>query len=188
MKWLKRYSVFLVALLLVVCIYILLALINPTEVVDTIGVRNTYFLLFVFAAIGGLSTFTVGAFYTSFVTFVLGGSHPVLLSLVGGLGLLIGDTLFYFLGYGSRVSLTGVFKRSADRMSVWLSRQKSHIIMLFIFVYSAFTPLPSDILMISLSLVKYPYKKAVIPAVLGNITLLLLLSLMTVLGLSGLFV
>ncbi|MFP4119020.1 MAG: hypothetical protein ACLFTH_03110 [Candidatus Woesearchaeota archaeon] len=188
MKWLKHYSVFLIALFLVACIYLLLVLIDPIDVVDSIGVQNTYLFLFVFAAIGGLSTFTVGAFYSTFVTFILGGSHPVLLSFAGGLGLLIGDSLFYVLGLGSRTSLSGVFKKSADRISRWISGQKDPAIMLFIFLYSAITPLPSDLLMISLSLVKYPYKKAVVPAVLGNITLLLLLSLAALAGLGHLVV
>ncbi|MFW6378833.1 MAG: hypothetical protein ACOCZV_02320 [Nanoarchaeota archaeon] len=180
----RRYGVFLIALFLVACVYVVLSFIDPVGIVATLGVGNTYAFLFLFAAIGGLSTFTVGAFYTAFITFVLGGSHPLLLSLVGGIGLLLGDTVFYVLGAGSRSSLSGAFEKSAEHISSWLSRQKEVTIMLFIYLYSAITPLPSDILMISLSLLKYPYKKAVIPAVLGNITLLLLLSLVSLSGMG----
>ena len=188
MELFKRYGIFLIALLLVAGIYLLFSLINPSLIVGSLGVGNTYIFFFLFAAVGGLSTFTVGAFYSTFIMFVLGGSHPVLLSLVGGVGLFLGDTVFYVLGMGSRSSLSGMFEKSAAHISRWLSRQKDFTILLFIFLYSAFTPLPSDILMISLSLVKYPYKKAVLPAVLGNITLLLSLSLLATLGLSHLFV
>jgi len=63
-----------------------------------------------------------------------------------------------------------------NKVSSWIKKQSLYLVGFIIFAYNAFTPLPGDILNITLGLSGIRYKKIVIAIILGNITLLYLVA------------
>lgn len=159
-----------------------LAFIGPQSIVEWIGRDHGYAVAFVIAALGGVSTFTASSFYLTIVTFASGGLKPWLLALVAGTGITIGDSLFFYLGTRGREVLEGRMRRFAEELSEWLKKRPAWVMPLIIFAYTGLTPLPNDILTVGLGLSGYPYKKAILPLWLGNITLTFLLALLAAQG------
>ncbi len=174
----------MVVLLSVLFLGMLFYFIGPTNLVNFLGVRNSYLILFLFASVGGLSVFTSSSFCTVIISLAIGGINPLLLALTGAFGLIFGNSLFYYFGFKGRNMIPRRFKSQIFRLTRWLKKQNPIFINLFIFLYAGFTPLPSDVLMISLALAKYPYKKVIILSFLGNFILLLLISLLALKGVN----
>lgn len=161
-----RFAIFL---FLFVLVFYCVSRFDIISLVHSIGVGNSYVLLFVTSIFGGVSSFTSGAF----TGFLLGlGSTQlsfVLVSIIGGLGFTVGDSLFYGVGKGlekySR-SITGNF---TARFAHWFLKSPDWVRFVAIFAYTAFTPLPGDILVFALAFARYPLRKALLPMLLGNI-------------------
>lgn len=153
----------------------------PEDIVGYLGVHNTYLLVFLLAAIGGVSAFTSTSFYTALVTISLGGANPGYIALFASVGLTLGDIVFYQIGkkgkqcvpsnYGKYISL---FLRSVEDAG-------DRKVVSLIFVYSL-TPLPSDILAIGLALAGFPLKKMIPPLLIGNFVLILILAELAIYG------
>lgn len=173
----KRITLILLTIFFISWI-LLLIFVGPKEIVDFLGVENSYTILFLIAAIGGLSTFTGGVYYTSLITFAAADLNPYVLSLVGGIGLTISDGIFYYFGKMGREILPENIKKNTDKLYTWLkSKPEWTLLPIFVYTYTGFTPFPSDILLISLALVKYRFQKIIVPLFLGNMTSTLLISL-----------
>jgi len=183
----KKYAPFIVTLLVLVGIGILLSFMRPSEIVETIGVRNSYWVIFVVAVLGGVSSFTSTSFYATAVTFVAGGSHPLLIGIISGLGMSVGDSIFYFLGSRGRKAFLEQYKEKINIATKWLEGKARWVVSLLIFIYMGFTPLPGDILMVSLAVLDYSYKKIIPFVIIGNITLITILGYLSYYGvrLSG---
>ena len=148
--------------------------ITPEEIVDYIGVDNTYFVAFLFAIFGGLSTVTGISFFASVVTFASGGANPVFLGLFGGLGIFISDTIFFFVArYGIQV-----FGKKVKSVSLWLvskmEKVSLSVILVGVYVYVGLTPFPNDILMVALAFVSMPFKRLAPVLLAGSITIVML--------------
>ena len=144
---------------------------GPSNVVELVGVQNTYLILFIIAMIGGVSAFTSGTFYAVFITFLLGGSNPILLSVIGGLGLTIGDSLFFYFGYkGREVANKTRFKERLHKLSHWLKGHSESFIFGLVYLYVSFAPFPKDIVSVILGLLNFRFRIAIFAFFLGNIT------------------
>jgi membrane protein DedA with SNARE-associated domain len=155
--------------------------VGPVQLVNALGPRNSYVAFFLLAMIGGASSFTSSSFYASVPVFAAGGLDPVVMVLLGGPGLAVGDSFFYFLGRRAHEAFLDRYEKRIQRIAEWMMERR-RIMPLIIYLYSGFSPFPGDILMVTLALLNYPYKRAILPMVAGNMTMILLLSLAGVYG------
>lgn len=162
---------------------VLLYFYPPEVIVEMLGVHNIYLLVFLLAAIGGVSTFTSTTFYTTLITIALGGVNALWVALFASIGLTLGDMLFYYLGTRSKGCVRGRYGHYVGKLIVQFDRFGDNIVMMLIFLYSL-TPLPSDILAIALAIVEFPFRKMVAPLLIGNFALIVLLIELSRLGYS----
>ena len=88
------------SIILIIIIWsILLYYIKPSEIVEAIGINNGYLITFLVALFAGASAITSTTYYATIITFSLGDLNPILLALMVGPALVIGDSIFFFIGY-----------------------------------------------------------------------------------------
>jgi membrane protein YqaA with SNARE-associated domain len=161
--------------------------IGPETIVTFLGVRNLYVSTFLFSVIAGVSFFTAGPFYLSIGALTAGGLDPYLLAAFSGVGLTLGDTLFYYLGATGRKLFMGKKLYALEKLRKILEGKSEKYVSLIIFVYTGMTPFPGDILSVTLAFLGYPFKKAIVPMLAGNIFLVLGIGLAGILGFRFLF-
>lgn len=145
---------------------------GANAIVDFIGVENGYLIAFLVALFGGMSSISGVTYVTVILTFAAGGLNPLLLAAMSGVGLTVGDSIYFFLGRRAYYTLgTGKISEFVHRIIAWLNRQHRHRIAVGIYLYAGFTPFPNDVLTISLGLARRPYWQVLLPLALGNITL-----------------
>ena len=93
---------------------------------------------------------------------------PLLLGLVCGLGATIGEFSAYLIGRGGRELIEGSYGRRLERAKTLIQRYG----MLAIFFF-ALTPLPDDLILIPLGMLKYSLRKALVAAFLGKVAMCL---------------
>lgn len=174
MKKKSRYYILLGILALIAGINVFFYYIGPEETVSIIGIENTYIVVFLIAAIGGLSAFTGVALFTSLAAFAAGGADPLLLALSGGVGIFISDSIFYFLALYGRRSIPQKWGRVLDRVEKLIEKYPSKVVLAGIYLYISFTPLPNDLLMVALVVAGYSYRKIVWVLLAGSLTIALL--------------
>lgn len=143
---------------------------------QTIGLQNVYLILFLVAVVAGTSFLTSASFYAIFLSYVGAGLDPLVLGIVGGVGMAIGDSL-YFLFF----SKTGDVLKAGryafyEKIYTYVSHLPRAGVYVFTYLYASFAPIPNDILMIVLGVLKFPYRYVLPIIVLGNITLLTLIA------------
>lgn len=156
-------------------LFVLFLFVDIQNVLRELGVRNSYLILFFVAMIGGASSITSSSYFATITALALNGLNPIAIAIVGGIGITVGDSLFYALGMWGRQNISGRFRAWTERWSRWLSRKPRWIVQIIIYLYTGFTPLPGDILMTVLSFSRFPFKSFIIPGLLGNITLVILI-------------
>jgi len=184
LRHLKNYKGFLLTGLVVVILFTVLYFVDPMEIVNAVGVRNSYLVLFLLALIGGTSSLTSSSYYIAIVSFALGGLNPFGMALVAGVALFLGDSLFYIFGSWGRHKLSGSVLRKVNHFSEWLNKKPKWLIQLVIYVYTGFSPFPGDLLMLSLAFSNIPFRRYIVPGLLGNVTLVLLLAHLALFGIS----
>ena len=148
-----------------------------------------YFGVFIISFIGSVSVvFPVP--YT-IVIFALGSVlDPFFIAISGGLGAALGEFSGYTLGYYGRKIVNKKRQKNMEYMVKLFDRHGPITIFLF-----ALTPLPDDLLFIPLGVMRYPFLKAFIPALLGKTLMTFILAysgqqsielIMTLFGGSGL--
>jgi membrane protein YqaA with SNARE-associated domain len=155
----------------------------PGEIVERLGVRNVYIFVFLLAIIGGVSTFTSTTFYTALIAISLGGVNSLWIALFASVGRTFGDLVFYYLGIKSKQCIKGKYAGNVFRLTKWMRQIDDRRTMLLIFFYSL-TPLPSDIIVIALAIVGFPFRKMIVPLLVGNFTLIFILVEISKLGYS----
>lgn len=136
---------------------------------DSWGVRYGYFGAFVFTALAN-STVIFPIPYTAFIV-LLGsvGLNPILLGVIAGLGAALGDSTSYFLGRWGRVLLNEKTRTNFELLRNLVSRHP-HRLQFFFFLMGA-TPIPDDVFLIPLGIMKYPIWRALWPYALGKMIL-----------------
>jgi len=88
---------------------------------------------------------------------------PFFVAISGGLGAALGEFSGYALGYYGRTVVSKERRRKMEYMVKLCDRYGPAAIFLF-----ALTPLPDDLLFIPLGVMRYPFLKAFVPALLGK--------------------
>jgi len=142
--------------------------IGPEALVDYIGVQNAYVLMFLVAAVGGLSTFNSVPYLA--VLFVLAntGVNPLWLGLVSAVGVMCGDSFSYLLGRSGGAVIPESFQFVFENIKKFALHHPK-LYPCFCFVYGALCPLSNDFVTIASGIANISYKKVMIPLALGNI-------------------
>lgn len=156
---------------------IVLHRVGAQGIVDRIGVRNGYLIVFLMASAGGLSAATSVPLYATLATFAAGGLEPLLLGLAAGTGLSIGDSLFFLVGLEGRRAATGRLEERLKRLTAWFERRPDWALRLAVFAYAGFTPFPNDVMMVTLAASGVRYRLILPSLIAGNLTLATLVAL-----------
>lgn len=173
---LSRYGKLLGILLILVLVGLALYLFPPQEVVSYIGVENAYLVGFLITLLAGVSSFTGTAAYATVGALAQGGAHPIILGLVGGIGLFLSDTIFYFLITKGIESVKKGKDSFLMRLERLFSKVPTSVVLFIVFVYTGFSPFPNDLLLIALLIGGYKYKTFALPLLAGAITLMLIIT------------
>jgi len=150
---------------------------SPQKIVDFIGIHNSYLIVAILGFLGGTSILFPFPYYLFVVTFAVGGSNPILLGICTGLGVIIGESTSYFVGYQGRIILSENYQKKFNKLCKNCNKTKNTIILsIALFLYGAFVPLPNDIFILPLGAARYNYWKLIIPLGLGNIVFNILLA------------
>ena len=121
-----------------------------------------YLGVFIISFVGSVSViFPVP--YTLVIFFLGSMLDPLFVAVSGGLGAALGEFSGYALGYYGRKVVSEERRRKMDFMVKLFDKYGSAAIFLF-----ALTPLPDDLLFIPLGVMRYPFLKAFVPALLGK--------------------
>ena len=173
-NFVRRYWLSFALIVFLLILMTILVFITPQEIVDYVGVENTYLVSFLMAVFGGISAVTGISFFVSVATFSSGGANPFLLGVFGGLGIFISDSVFFLVArYGIRI-----FEKEAKPVSLWLISKMEKIslntILVGVYLYVGLTPLPNDLLMIALAFMGMPFKRLAPVLMAGGITVVFL--------------
>ena len=149
------------------------------QLVDKIGIQNTYLAAFLLAVVGGFSSITGTSLYAALIALAHGGMNPVALGLIGGVGLFISDSIFYFVAHRMRdviAHVTSSWERLFRKMWRFTYIMPNWLVFGVIFLWSAFSPLPNDILLAVLALSSYSYRQFAVFLFAGDLTMTLLLT------------
>ena len=109
--------------------------------------------------------------YTIVIFFLGGVLDPLFVAISGGLGSALGEFSGYVLGYYGRKIVSEERRKKMDYMLRIFEKHGPITIFLF-----ALTPLPDDLLFIPLGVMRYPFFRAFIPALLGKILMTFILA------------
>jgi membrane protein YqaA with SNARE-associated domain len=179
---LYQYRGLVVVVLVIVLLFVVFSFIKPQDIVQSLGVRNSYLVLFLIGLIGGASSLTSSSYYAAVVTFAVSGLNPVIIAFVAGTALFIGDSVFYRIGMWGRDHISGRALRFAQKLTRYVEGKSRRFVQVFIYLYTGFSPFPADILMISLSFVRFPYLSFMVPGFMGSVTFAFLLAFLAAAG------
>lgn len=92
--------------------------------------------------------------------------NPLILGIVCGLGSTIGEFSAYLVGRGGRELIDDRYGQRLENAKKLVQRYGMFIIFLF-----AALPLPDDLILIPLGMIKYSLRKAIVAAFLGKVTM-----------------
>ena len=180
----KRKVKLLVVSIIILFFATLIILDIPERIIHVFGEEHAYIALFLIAAVGGVSTFTAASYFGAVVAFASAGLNPFLLGVAGGLGVTIGDSLFFLFGNNSRAVIP-------EKVEFWMTKIRSKLerfnqwsVPLFVYIYAAFTPFPNEFMTISVGMTGAKYRIVAPALLLGNITITAITALL-VQGVSG---
>ncbi len=96
---------------------------------------------------------------------------PLLLGIVAGFGSTIGEMSSYLLGRGGRAMIEKNYGVKLDTVRILVERYGATVIFL-----AALLPIPDDLLLIPLGMMKYPVRKTVAAMLLGKTGMCLFLA------------
>ncbi len=172
----KELFIGLMILLFIIWSFLIYA-ITPSKIVDFIGIHNSYLIVIVLGFLGGTSLLFPFPYYLFVITFAVGGSNPILLGVCTGIGVIIGESTSYLVGYHGREILSKNFQKIFNKIYIYANKKQNTVILsIVLFLYGCFIPLPNDFLILPLGAARYNYWKLIIPLGLGNIIFNILLS------------
>lgn len=121
-----------------------------------------YLGVFIISFIGSVSViFPVP--YTIVIFFLGSVLDPVFVAVSGGLGAALGEFSGYLIGYSGRRVVSEERQKKMGYMVKLFDKYGPAAIFFF-----ALTPLPDDLLFIPLGVMRYPFVKAFVPALIGK--------------------
>lgn len=134
------------------------------------GDRNAYIIAFLIC-VGGNSTVLIVIPYT-LVIYYLCIQNPeiwIWISLISGIGAALGEIVSYYIGRligGAKKVQESEIGEKFHRMKLQFEHNPKFV-PIFVFLF-ALTPLPDDVILVPLGMMKYDYKKTIIPSVIGK--------------------
>ncbi len=182
----KKIVLFSLLVLFLVALMSLLLFISPTELVDKLGVRNGYLLAFLVSFFGGFSAAGSVSFISLLITLVAGGMNPVILGLISGISLAIGDSIMFLAGSKGRELVSDKWDKRIENVAKFIKKRKwlETLVPLLAYLYMGFVPLPNDVLLLFLAAIKYPKKRMAVIIILGDITFALMITLLAAKGIT----
>jgi len=185
----KKEIILAIIILLLIVWSIFIYYLSPDEIVTRVGIKNSYLLVIILGFLGGTSILFPFPYYLFVLTFAAGGSNPILLGVFSGLGVILGETTSYYVGYQGRIIFSGKFQRKLNQLAKSGEKTKNAIgISLALFIYGACVPLPNDVLVIPFGVARYNYFKFIIPLGLGNIIFNIILAYSGIYGWNLFFI
>jgi membrane protein YqaA with SNARE-associated domain len=176
---------FIFAFIIIILLLIGFGIFGPKKIIEIIGIKNSYFIIFLFAIFGGVSAFTSTTFYATLATFYLGELNFFIIALIGAIGLTIGDSLFYHLGKKSHDFFNETrHKEKINYLKKFMKRIPKKWLFVFILIYTGLSPLPKDILCVVLGITNFEYKKFALLFFIGNLTFNLIFLMLISMGFS----
>jgi hypothetical protein len=168
----KTVVVFSVLLIWITVLYF----VGPSTIIEYIGVTNGYVFVFVLAALGGVSALSATSFFSTIIAFSMAGLDPYILGVLGGIGVTIGDSIYFYLGMNGKRMAPERYIRWIDRFAEWSARAPGWVVPSIVYGYAAFTPFPNEIMTISMGLAGKRFKTIIGPLLLGNITITIIVA------------
>ena len=129
-----------------------------------------YLGVFIISFVGSVSViFPIP--YTIVIFFLGGVLDPVFVAISGGLGAALGEFSGYVIGYSGTKIISEERRKKMGYMVKLFDRYGPAAIFFF-----ALTPLPDDLLFIPLGVMRYPFLKAFVPALLGKMLMTFILA------------
>ncbi|NCC71039.1 hypothetical protein EOM09_05650, partial [bacterium] len=147
----------------------------PKQITDFLGIdENSFVFSFIISSLGGFSSIFSTSVYATLFTLVNAGMNPFILAISAGLGLSVGDSIFFLLGHKGKEINLGKLQKLAKKISDFIQNKKKNTIKIFVFLYIAFTPFPNDIIMIPLGYSRIRYHQIIFEVIIGNIIAVLI--------------
>ncbi|MFH0890970.1 MAG: VTT domain-containing protein [Candidatus Liptonbacteria bacterium] len=141
---------------------------SPDKIISYIGAENGYIIIFILALVGGLTTFSGVPYHLVLISLASGGLNPLLLGVITGVGVILGDSTSYYIGYGGREIIPEKIRSYLNKLFLFGSRYP-RTMPIFFLLYGSMIPLSNDFIVISAGLARYPFKKVMIPLAMGNL-------------------
>jgi membrane protein YqaA with SNARE-associated domain len=165
---LKHNSKFL-PLIFLLCFSLFLYFFGGADyMVELVGIKNAYLLMFFVALLGGLTTFNTVPYYSLLFLLASAGLDPLYLGLASAFGVMRGDTFSYFLGRQGAAIIPIKFQNFFNKLKT-LAENNEKLFMLACFVYGSVSPLSNDFISLSAGMARIKYWKVMLPLGLGNI-------------------
>lgn len=164
----RRWATVILALLFVAGWAVLMFVMSPDELVDSLGVEQAFGVVFLLGVIGALASMTTFSTYPAIVTFAVGGMNLPGLVLVTAVGLTVGDWLFYSLVTRVKGLLGGKLRDRTLQLERWLDGLPHRRVQVVTFVWVGLLPLANNILTGALAVGGYHFRRIVVPIALGN--------------------
>lgn len=176
----KKILIFTLLAIFLAAMFIFATTVDLEALVNRLGAHNGYIIAFIVSFFAGFSAFTAVSFYSILITLVAGGLSPVLLAIIVGASLSLGDIFMFYFGRKGRDILSGRADRLFERMSRFLRKPgRGKYIPLFAYIYISFIPLPNDWLLLFLASIRYPNRIMNLIIVAGDFSHACILTFLT---------
>ena len=151
--------------------------VDRDALIASVGIENAYAVLFVVSATAGVSVFTAAGFFAFFGAFVGANVDPLIASIVAGVGITFGDVIIFLFARLARENSETIKKSKIyQRLCAFVERLPEWGVYTFTLLYAAFIPIPNDILMVVLGVLRYKLLPIIAVMILGNIVLMYLIA------------
>lgn len=171
----RRIALLVVTLVIMIASIILIIYFGPENIIKMLGIENTYLFIFFFAILDGVSFLSSASFFG--ILALLSSNLPAIpVIIVSSLGLTIGDIFYYLIGKNIKeLGKDTKYDEKVVKVRSWFSKFPNRLKFIFIYLYTAISPFPKDVLCLALGITEYPILKVVVPMFLGNATFVAIL-------------
>ena len=142
--------------------------IDANSMVDYIGLQNAYILMYVMAALGGMTTFNTIPYFSIILILATAGVNPVFLGLASALGVITGDSFSYLTGKQGATLIPGRLYQLFTKIHELATRHPKSFPFVCL-LYGCISPLSNDFITIPAGMAKIPFWRVMIPLGTGNI-------------------
>ena len=141
---------------------------SPEGLIELIGVENAYVFLLLFAFASGVSFFGGVPYHMMLIALAAAGLDPWLLGLSATVGVMLGDSTSYAIGYHGRALVPVHLEKPIHAISSWLGR-RPRFAPLFFLLYGSLVPFSNDFVGVITGLARYPFLRVIVPLACGNL-------------------